>query len=231
MGVKTVELGAQSLSDRVLSASARGHSRRQICQASLMLRRHGFELGLQLMLGLPEDNPEIFFTTVDQCIALRPNFVRIYPTLVLAGTPLETLYRRGRYRPLLLSEAIELCKEAKYRFEREGIRIIRTGLQPTASLERSDRIVAGPYHPAFGQLVKSAVWYDRLAPILKKAACSSRYLVIHASPQDLSDIRGQKSSNIKRWINQMELASLTTKVSPNVAAGDFRVTTPQIEQF
>jgi histone acetyltransferase (RNA polymerase elongator complex component) len=225
MGVKTIELGAQSLSDRVLSASARGHSSRQIDQAALMLRRHGFELGLQLMPGLPEDNRMRFFNTVDRVIALRPSFVRLYPTLVLAGTPLELLYRRGHYRPLLLSEAIAWCQEATLRFKRAGIPIIRTGLQPTVSLEQSGRIVAGPYHPAFGQLVKSAIWYDRIAPILEKAACLSRCLVIHASPQDLSDIRGQRNNNIKRWMDQLQLASLQTAACSQAEAGDCRVTT------
>ncbi len=226
MGVKTIELGAQSLSDSVLKAAARGHSSRDVCEATLKVQQYGFEMGLQLMPGLPGDSRKTFLRTVDKSIALSPGFVRLYPTVVLSSTPLEHLYRRGRYRPLSLKQAVAWCKEAKQRFASAGIPVIRTGLQPTITLEQPGRIVAGPYHPAFGQLVHSSIWSDRISPVLKKASLQSQRLVIHASPYQLADIRGHRNGNIKRWMTELKLTSLETVGCSQTGGGEFRVTTP-----
>ncbi len=223
MGVKTIELGAQSLSDKVLVASARGHSAKEVCNATFQLQQTGFQVGLQLMPGLPGDCRETFFQTVEKTIALRPNFVRLYPTVVLSDTPLERLYLRGRYKPLSLKEAVDWCKEAKQRFVSASIPVIRTGLQPTISLEQPGRIVAGPYHPAFGQLVQSAIWNERISPALKTARSQSPRLVIHASSHHLADIRGQRNENINRWLTELDLISLKTIARPQTGAGKFRV--------
>ncbi len=224
MGVKTIELGVQSLSDTVLSASARGHSSREVYEAMLRLQQHGFEVGLQLMPGLPEDNQEIFLETVDRCIALKPGFIRLYPTVVLSSTPLERLYRSGRYQPLSLDEAVGWCKEAKKRFASAAIPVIRMGLQPTTSLEQPGSIVAGPYHPAFGQLVHAAIWNERITPALKTASHQSPRLLIHAQPHHLADIRGHRNDNIKRWLMELNLTSLETVANQHIAEGGFTVT-------
>ena len=227
LGVKTVELGAQSLCDRVLCASARGHSSAQVYEAALLLKQHGFEWGLQLMPGLPGDSLETFCQTVEKSITLSPDFVRLYPTVVLAGTPLERLYRLGSYRPLSLPTAVAWCKEAKNRFDRAAVPIIRMGLQPTASLDRSGRIVAGPHHPAFGQLVKSAIWYDRISPALERARRRSQNLIIHAPPSDLADIRGHRNANIKEWVDTLQLASLQTTSCARTGSENFTVAAQQ----
>ncbi|UCG14685.1 MAG: radical SAM protein [Deltaproteobacteria bacterium] len=224
MGVKTIEIGVQSLSDRVLSASARGHTSKHVYEAMLCLQQHGFEGGLQLMPGLPSDSRDTFLRTVDQSIALRPNCVRLYPTIVLAGTQLDRLYRRGRYEPLALAEAVEWCKEAKQRFAAAAIPVIRMGLQATASLEQPGHIVAGPYHPAFGQLVSSAIWRDRMTPLLKETSRRSRRLVIHAQSQELADIRGHRNGNLIDWVRELQLASLKTVQCPQTGPGQFRIT-------
>jgi histone acetyltransferase (RNA polymerase elongator complex component) len=224
MGVKTIELGVQSLSDRVLFASGRGYPSSEVYGATLRLQQHGFEVGLQLMPGLPADNQETFFQTVDKSISLDPSFIRLYPTVVLSSTPLERLYRRGRYRPLSLREAVVWCKEAKRRFARAAIPVIRTGLQPTISLEQPGRIVAGPYHPALGQLVNSAVWNDRISSVLKKASQQSPRLVIKAQSHHLADIRGHRNENIKRWLTELNLTSLQTVASDQIGVEGFRVT-------
>jgi histone acetyltransferase (RNA polymerase elongator complex component) len=222
--VKTIELGVQSLSNKVLAASARGHNGRQVREAACCVREFGFQLGLQLMPGLPGDDRNQFLRTVDRAITLRPDFVRIYPTVVLAGAPLERLYRLGHYRPLAVSEAVDWCKEAELRFGRAGIAIIRMGLQTTASLEQPGRIVAGPYHPAFGQLVKSAIWYDRISKALEEASRCSRHLVIHAPQHELADIRGHRNGNLKNWVARLDLKSLSTAGCARTAAGNFRIT-------
>ncbi|UCE82361.1 MAG: radical SAM protein [Deltaproteobacteria bacterium] len=225
MGVKTIELGAQSLNDKVLSASARGHSSRQVHEATQSLRQHGFEVGLQLMPGLPGDDWETFMQTVEETIVLHPSFIRLYPTVVLSSTPLERLYKRGLYLPLSLSEAIDWCKEAKKRFSRATIPIIRMGLQPTVSLELPGRVIDGPYHPAFGHLVNSAIWNERISPVLQRASRQSPRLVILAPSHQLADIRGHRNGNINRWLTELRLTSLETVADDQIGVGEFRVIT------
>ena len=223
MGVKTVELGAQSLSDRVLAASARGHSSEDTHVATLRLKKQGFEVGLQLMPGLPGDSRETFLKTVDRSIALGPSFVRLYPTVVLSATPLERLYRSGRYQPLSLKQAVEWCKESKKRFDSAGIPVIRMGLQATSALEKPSRILSGPYHPAFGQLVKSSIWDEKISPALRRASQQSSHLVIYAPSHQLADIRGHRNSNINGWLKELKLTSLETVASDQINPGEFRV--------
>ena len=224
MGVRTIELGAQSLCDRVLKAAARGHSSREVYEAARKVQQYGFEMGLQLMPGLPRDSRETFLRTVDKSIAFSPSFVRLYPTVVLSSTPLEHLYRKGHYMPLSLAQAVAWCKEAKNRFATAGIPVIRMGLQPTITLEQPGRIVAGPYHPAFGQLVLSSIWSDRISPVLKKASLQSQRLSINAAPHQLAAIRGHRNDNLKKWLAEWNLISLETVASDQVGTEGFRVT-------
>jgi len=161
---------------------------------------------------------------VEKSIALAPSFVRIYPTVVLSSTPLERLLRSGRYKPLSLKEAVDWCKESKKRFDSASIPVIRMGLQPTSALEEPGRIVAGPYHAALGQLVNSAIWHEKISPVLKKASLKSPHLVIHASLHQLCEIRGHHNSNINGWLKQLKLASLQTVASDQINPGEFRVT-------
>lgn len=223
MGVETIELGAQSLNDRVLRASARGHSSKETHEATRKLKKHGFEVGLQLMPGLPGDSRETFLKTVEKSIALTPSFVRIYPTVVLSSTPLERLFRSGRYKPLSLEQAVDWCKASKKRFDRASIAVIRMGLQPTTTLEEPGRIVAGPYHPALGQLVNSSIWHEKISPALRKASLKSPRLEIHGPSHQLAEIRGHRNSNINGWLKQLELSSLETVASDQIGAGEFRV--------
>jgi histone acetyltransferase (RNA polymerase elongator complex component) len=223
MGVNTIELGVQSLNDRVLAAAARGHSSKKTYEATRKLKKHGFEVGLQLMPGLPRDNRETFLKTVEKSIALAPSFVRIYPTIVLSSTPLERLLRSGRYKPLSLKEAVDWCKESKKLFDSASIPVIRMGLQPTSTLEEPGRIVAGPYHPALGQLVNSAIWHEKISPALRKASLKSPHLVIQAPLRQLSEIRGHRNSNILGWLEELKLTSLETVASDQMASGEFRV--------
>ncbi len=190
--VRTVELGVQSMDSEVLRLSGRGHTPEDTVRASVLLREQGFLFGIQLMPGLPGDSPELFLRTVEQVIGLAPGFVRIYPALVIAGTPLERLYRDGNYLPLSLPEAVTLCSRALGRFREAGIAVIRIGLQPTEDLLRPGAVVAGPWHPAFGQLVESSLFLDRMRSLL--AGSRSRTLRVH--PRDLSTAIGQRKTNL-----------------------------------
>jgi histone acetyltransferase (RNA polymerase elongator complex component) len=193
--VTTIELGVQSFDDGVLALSNRGHDSGAAISAAKLLKKRGFILGIQLMPGLPGDHWRSFANTVAKTIDLAPTFVRIYPTVVVSGSDLESLYQAGVYHPLSLSKAVAWCSEASRRFTAAGVRVIRCGLQPTTELENS--LVAGPYHPAFGELVRSRLW---LGELRRKMALLDRgqKLKVHVSHRDVSALVGINRSNLKR---------------------------------
>ncbi|MBI4948665.1 MAG: radical SAM protein [Deltaproteobacteria bacterium] len=150
-GVKTIELGVQSMSDEVLKASGRGHTAEDTRRAASLIKEAGIRLGVQLMPGLPRDTTETILDTVDKAVSLSPDFARLYPALVLRNTPLFRMYERGEYRPWALDDMVLVCKEAMKRLASAGVPVIRVGLQTTEELSRS--LVAGPYHPSFRELL------------------------------------------------------------------------------
>ncbi len=194
-GVTTIELGVQSMDDDVLMLSGRGHAAADTVSAVALLREHHFIVGLQLMPGLPGDSAEKFSSTIGRVIALKPDFIRIYPALVIKDTPLAELYRTGRYSPLSLEDAVELCRNALERFEQAGIKVIRVGLQPTEALEHPGTILAGPWHPAFRQLVESARFLEIMSALLPCGSTSGA-VTFFVNPADLSSAIGQKRRNI-----------------------------------
>lgn len=149
--VETVELGVQSMSDEILRLSGRGHTADDTALAVKALKKHGFQVGLQFMPGLPGDTCETILYTADRIIELQPDFVRIYPTIVVKDTPLEKMYLTGLYKPWSLAEMMDICKKLVSLFNAKGIPIIRLGLHHTETLEHG--ILAGPYHPSFRNLL------------------------------------------------------------------------------
>lgn len=151
-GVKVVELGVQSFSDNVLRLSGRGHSAKDAKRAVKILKDAGMEVGLQLMPGLPGDSVELSIESAVTARDLRPDFVRIYPTLVIKDTPLERMYRDGAYVPWKLRDMVGLCKSMLSIFNEAGVKVVKMGLHPTEDLEES--IIEGPYHRSFKDLVE-----------------------------------------------------------------------------
>ena len=149
--VETVELGVQSMVNEVLRLSGRGHTAADTVTAVALLKKYGFKIGLQFMPGLPGDTCETILYTASEIIELKPDFVRIYPTIVVRDTPLEKMYVTGLYRPWSLADMIDICRKLVSLFNAHGIIIIRLGLQSTETLEQG--IVAGPYHPSLRELV------------------------------------------------------------------------------
>ena len=194
--VTIIELGAQSMDNRVLALCGRGHTANDTHTAVTLLKEHGFTVGLQLMPGLPGDAENCFKNTIYEIIDLKPHFVRLYPALVIKGTKLEELYKRGQYVPLTLSEAINRCREAYLNFMRAGISVIRMGLQPTEELERPGTIVAGPFHPAFSQLVISSILLDSMRSALEKKKDKLETAIFYVNPRDISAAIGQRRVNI-----------------------------------
>jgi histone acetyltransferase (RNA polymerase elongator complex component) len=210
-GVKTIELGAQSLVNGVLSASQRGHTVEDVEHAVEILKIRGFEVILHLMAGLPGDNPTSFGDTVGRAISLRPDGVRIHPTLVLADTALAEEFLQGRYQPLSLGEAVDLCKEADRRFREAGIPIIRLGLQTTDLMAAPGAILGGPHHPAFGSLVAEALWLDRAVALLAGADIRDKRLIMYVPARQESAFRGNRNGNINKLREQFQFADLEIK--------------------
>ncbi len=154
-GVKTVELGVQSMDDGILKLSARGHSSGDTVRAARAVKRGGLRLGLQLMPGLPGDTFKSALKTATGAAALGPDFVRIYPVLVIKGTALHDMYLRGLYRPWPLDDMVSLCRGICRIFKEHDIRVIRMGLHPSEELRAG--FVAGPFHPSFRQLVEKGL--------------------------------------------------------------------------
>jgi len=193
--VTIVELGIQSLDQDVLEASSRGHSVLQAENALKLLKKRGFTVGAQLMCGLPGDNTSKLMDTVNKTAAMAPDFVRIYPTVVIRGSGLDKLYRDGSYKPLSVNRALALCGSMKEIFDRYNIRVVRMGLQ--VSEELADKVVAGPYHPAFGELVMARNLFKKCRKILSvKTKISPKCLSIAAA--DESIFRGPDNVSTKR---------------------------------
>ncbi len=193
-GVATVELGVQSLHDDVLQRTRRGYLSADVERAVALLRQFGFKVGVQLMPGLPGDSGARFIETVEKAVELGPDLVRLYPTVVLRDTVLARWYRCGSYRPLSLDDAVELCTEACVRFESTGIPVIRIGLLAPDDLVAEGGILAGPWHPAFGFLVRSAVYHREIERLLPEDAETFR---IRVNPRDVSLVRGYRNQGLE----------------------------------
>ncbi len=193
--VRTVELGVQSLSDTVLKKTRRGHTAIQCRIASQLLKTAGFQLGIQLMPGLPAETTASFLKTIRGVIEIRPDFVRIYPALVVKESGLEELYRDGQFEPLSMNKAVAVSAVSYQMLTDAGVGVVRMGLQPSESLEES--VVAGPYHPAFGELVRSRLWFREIRQQLSRLAPGKK-LQIRLSHRDISAVVGLKKQNTKR---------------------------------
>ena len=195
--VKTVELGIQSMDDHVLALSHRGHTSQDTVNAVKILRERDFTIGAQLMPGLPGDSTDLFLSTIEKVINLKPNFARLYPTLVIKGTVLEQWYNKGDYRPMGLDTMVNLCKDACLQLENAGIPVIRIGLMSSPSLLKKGEIVAGPWHPSFGFLVRSAIYLERLKPRLPLRGYSKN-ITLRIHPSETPLLIGHKKSGIKQ---------------------------------
>ncbi|NLY36402.1 MAG: radical SAM protein [Tissierellia bacterium] len=186
--ISTIELGVQSLDTSVLRASGRGHGIVDVLRAVNLVRQKEIALGLQMMTGLPEDHYDAAIFTAEKIISLKPAFVRIYPTLVLKGTPLENMMNKGFYTPWNLEETVEICSDILSLFMGAQIPVIRLGLY---SSEKSflDSIVAGPYHPALRGLVMGRLYQKALKKIV-----GPWEIEIH--PKELSYLLGHGKENV-----------------------------------
>jgi histone acetyltransferase (RNA polymerase elongator complex component) len=220
--VTTVELGAQTMNDEVLQLSRRGHTAEDTVKAVQDLREAGLKVGIQLMPGLPGDSPAKFRETVAKVLTLRPEMVRIYPALVIRGTELARWYELGAFQPLALEEAVSLCKESCALLEENGIPVIRMGLMSSPTLLKEGQILAGPWHKAFGLLVRSAIHRDRIEGFLPKRGWAEA-MVILVPPDEVPLVRGHKNEGL-HWIERQTGARVVEiKSDDTLSAGQVRV--------
>ncbi len=218
-GVQTVELGVQSLDDQVLLAALRGHSREDSIRAAGGIKESGISLGIQLMPGLPLENSRSWSATVDQVVQLKPDCVRLYPTLVIAGSGLAAQYKEGSFQPMSMNRAIAYCCKAKEAFDKAAIRIVRMGLQASESLEKE--LLAGPYHPSFGELVTARHWFRRARRLL--ALCpAGATITLTIADRDISAFVGLKRINMKRLqeLEKEDNKMLQLETDPTMSRGE-----------
>ena len=216
-GVTSIELGAQSCKNEVLLKNGRGHSFEDTQKAAELIKEAGFSLGLQMMTGMPGSTKDDDVLTAARFAALKPETMRIYPTLVLKNTLMAKWYEAGEYIPQTVEEAAAECAELLDIFELYGIRVIRLGLHAEESLE--DNLLAGPYHPAFREICESLRFRKKIAPMLTRLPKGS--YVLKVAQSDVSKCSGQHRSNIEHW----QSLGYDIKIVPDkdFASGDFEV--------
>lgn len=194
-GVTAIELGAQSMDDSVLAMNGRGHTAQQVREASRRIRDNGFSLGLQMMTGLYGSSAKQDRQTAEELAQLRPDTMRIYPTVVMEGTRLAKLYQQGLYHPMELDEAVALCAELLQFFEQQSIEVIRLGLHSTPQMETGR--LAGAWHPAFRELCESRRMLLRIRRHLLEYKVPEGDIVLYTAVQSVSQTVGQHKSNLK----------------------------------
>ena len=224
--VKTIELGVQSANDYILKTSNRGHTFEDVKRASKMIRWNGFKLGHQMMVGLPESTKIDEINTAKALIKLKPKMVRIYPVLVVKNTKLEEEYKKENYEPLPLVQAVEICKELVRMFADKNIDVIRIGLQNTDEItdpsNETSEVVAGPYHPAFRQLVESSMWYDAIVEKIKKLNVKVKEVEVTVNPIDSNNVIGHKKENILKLKNTYDV-DLILKKDESIKQGKSKI--------
>ncbi len=198
-GVTTVELGVQSFKNHVLEQSRRGHTVSDVYAACTHVKDHGLQLVIQLMPGLPGESVDDAIQSAEEAVKQGPDGIRIYPAIVLSGTELERRYRDGTYTPMTLEEAIARCTPMYEMFTAKNIPVIRLGLHPFDNAHQ-DAIIAGPYHPAFGFMVKSRYRYRQLAKVILEFTTTNIHisgdLHIHIPKVHAEEYIGYRRENI-----------------------------------
>lgn len=212
--VKTIELGVQSTDPEVLSRSGRGDTPESLGQSIHLIRRRSYKLGLQLMLGLPGDSEETFQQSVEDVLQFKPDFVRIYPALVVRGTALCEMYDKGEYMPWSLERTVNSLKIAVKRFEEAGIPAIRLGLHPEPSLIAN--LVAGPYHPALRSLVESRMCFDILSELLLRESRLPERVTFKVPLQKFSNYTGHRKENIRMLKQRFAIKELIFAQTPGL---------------
>jgi len=213
--LSTVEIGVQSMIDEVLFMSNRGHTKREVKDAAKTIRDIGLDLSCHQMIGLPGSNDLHELQTTKEIIKLKPKYVRIHPTLVLKGTELEKMFMSGTYRPLDLEQAIDITEKVIRLYRQAGVQVIRLGVHPSELLKES--IVAGPWHPAFRELVEGRYLMNEASRELTDHRGQRVQLTI--APQDETYIRGENNNNYNTLLESFSLQDMVIVKDPKFQRG------------
>jgi len=194
--VRTVELGAQSMNDDVLRLSKRGHTARDTVEAVRVLKKCGFRVGIQLMPGLPGDSEKRFLETVERVVELQPDMTRLYPSVVIKDTEMADMFLEKKYDPLGLEEAVRICVKSCIRLEGCGIPVIRIGLMSSPTLLEEGQILGGPWHRAFGFLVRSRIHQEKIRSFLPGQG-SVRKIRLRAPSREIPLVRGYRNRGLR----------------------------------
>ena len=208
-GVETVELGAQSMDDGVLRLSGRGHTAADVARAAALVKARGFQLVLQMMTGLPGDTDEKAVETAEKLIALSPDGVRIYPTVIVRDTALYELWQAGEYTEHTVEDAVRVCARLLPLFDGAGIPVIRLGLNPTEELSGGDA-AGGAYHPALGELVRSRVLLEKARTLLAGVGPGSA-VTLGVAQRAVSQMIGQHRQNLASLKSGLGLANVRVR--------------------
>ena len=220
--VSTVEIGAQSMDDRVLALSKRGHTVLDTEKAVSLLKERDYEIGVQMMVGLPGDNETKSIKSAEKISGLSPDFVRIYPTVVLANSRLANLFQSGEYLPWSLGRSVTIVKNLYLYFRGQKIQVVRMGLQFSEAIGNKRTILTGPYHPAFGHMVYSEIFLDLASTLLKTDRKSSKTITIKVHPRSIPKMRGYKNKNVENLKRKFQIESL--KIIPDPTLPENRLT-------
>ncbi|MCP4669663.1 MAG: radical SAM protein [Desulfobacula sp.] len=198
--ISAIELGVQSMHDDILLKSKRGHTAKDTIKAMDLLKTYSFKIGVQVMVGLPDDSESKLLKSTHKLAKLAPDFARIYPLMVLKGSLMEKWYNKGLYMPLNLEKSVRLVKKMYKIFQAAHVDVIRMGLQASDMMEDQSKVLAGPWHPAFGHLVFSQIFYDMICSKIDKNPdlLNAGNLILKIHPKSESQLRGDKNNNIKR---------------------------------
>ncbi len=208
-GVETIEIGAQSMDERVLLLAGRGHTAKDVENAARQIKSAGFRLILQMMTGLPGADDESSIESARRIIALEPDGVRIYPTVIVRDTALYDLWKAGRYDEHTVEDAVRVCAKLLPMFEKADIPVIRLGLNPTDELS-GGAAVGGAYHPALGELVKSRIMREKAEKLLAGVPKDSN-VTLGVNSSRISQMVGQHRCNIDYLTEKFSLKELKVK--------------------
>ena len=197
--VTSIELGAQSMCDDVLFANNRGHCAQDVINASQLIKKYGFSLGLQMMTGLYKSDAQKDIYTAEKFSELKPDTVRIYPTVVMKNTYLAQLFESKQYIPYSFEATVNLCSQLLVFFDKLNIKVIRLGLHHSETLEND--MIAGCYHPAFREICESRIIYQKATDIIKDKKIPQGNISITVNSKSVSKLCGQKRYNIKALEN------------------------------
>ncbi|MGD8448553.1 MAG: radical SAM protein [Desulfobacterales bacterium] len=206
--VSTIEIGVQSMDNQVLAMAQRGHTALDTEKAAALLKERSYEVGMQMMVALPGDDETKSLITAQKITSLSPDFIRIYPTVVLANSRLAVWYKKGEYTPWSLSRCVSLVKNLYLFFKSKKIPVIRMGLQASEDLSKETTILAGPYHPAFGHMVHSKIFLDMATSLLEAERDSCDKITIKVHPRSISKMRGLKNKNVENLKRKFHIKSL-----------------------